>query len=82
MGIVNLGRNGKGIDLYEVLLPFVYTQFVIETLLQLLGIYLFAAVPWFVGWIANGGKREDVAIPFIGSVLLTCLLIPLFYFFA
>jgi hypothetical protein len=43
---------------------------------------LFAAIPCFAGWIANGGKRVDVGIPILGSVLLDALLMLLIYFFA
>ena len=42
----------------------------LEFLFQLLAIYLFAATPWFAGWIANGGKWEDVGIPILGSIFL------------
>jgi len=49
---------------------------------QLLAIYLFAATPCFAGWVANGGKREDVGIPIISSMLLAALLMLLLSFFA
>lgn len=45
----------------------------IESLFQLLAIYIFAALPCFAGWIANGGKREAIGIPIICSVLLALL---------
>jgi hypothetical protein len=54
----------------------------LEFLFQLLAIYLFAATPWFAGWIANGGKWEDVGIPILGSIFLALILIPMIYFFA
>ncbi len=34
---------------------------------QLLAMHLFSATPIFAGWIVNGGRREDVVIPIVGS---------------
>ena len=51
-------------------------------LFQLLTLYLFAATPCFAGWMANGGTREDIGIPILGSVLLTLMFLPLVFFFA
>jgi len=51
-------------------------------LFQLLALYLFAAIPWFAGWIANGGKREDVEIPIFGSIFLIAILMPVVFFFS
>jgi len=48
---------------------------------QLLAIYLFSATPFFAGWIANGGRREDVAIPIVGSLVFSLVLL-LFLFFS
>ena len=45
----------------------------LESIFQVLAVYLFAATPCFAGWIANGGKREDIAVPIICSVLLALL---------
>ena len=53
----------------------------LEFLFQLLAIYLFAATPWFAGWIANGGEWEDVGIPILGSIFLALILLPMIYFF-
>lgn len=53
----------------------------LESIFQILAVYLFAAAPCFAGWIANGGKREDVGIPIIGSILLSLLFGFLIYFF-
>lgn len=53
----------------------------LESIFQVLAVYLFAATPCFAGWIANGGKREDVGIPIIGSILLSLLFGILIYFF-
>jgi hypothetical protein len=60
----------------------VYNRGMLDFLFQLLAIYLFAVTPWFASWIANGGKREDVGIPIIGSILLAVMLMSLIYFFA
>lgn len=46
----------------------------LEPVSQALALYLFAATPRFAGWIANGGKREDIGIPLIASLLLTLAL--------
>lgn len=46
----------------------------LEPVFQALALYLFAATPCFAGWIANGGKREDIGIPLIASLLLTLAL--------
>ncbi len=54
----------------------------LEFIFQILAIYLFAAVPLFAGWIANGGKWEDVGIPAIGSVLLAGVFTLLVFFLA
>jgi hypothetical protein len=45
----------------------------LESAFQILGLYFFAATPCFIGWIANGGKREDIGIPIICSILLFLL---------
>jgi hypothetical protein len=45
----------------------------IESLFQLLAIYIFATLPCFAGWIANGGKREDIGIPIFASILFSLL---------
>jgi hypothetical protein len=63
------------------LLRFVYNPYMLIFLSQLLAIYLFAATPCFAGWIANGGKREDIGIPIICSIFLATLLMILIYFF-
>jgi hypothetical protein len=55
---------------------------VLNFLFQLLALYLFAATPWFAGWLANEGKWEDIGIPIIGSILLTTVLMFLIFFFA
>jgi hypothetical protein len=54
----------------------------LEFLFQLLAIYLFAATPCFAGWIANGGKWEEVGIPAIGSILLASIFTLLVFFLA
>jgi len=54
----------------------------LEFIFQILAVYLFAATPCFAGWIANGGKREDVEIPIFTSILLALLFGVLIYFFA
>jgi hypothetical protein len=53
----------------------------LEYVFQLLAVYLFAATPCFAGWIANGGKREDVGIPVVASIMLTLVFLFLLYFF-
>jgi len=53
----------------------------LESVFQVLAVYFFAATPCFAGWIANGGKREDVGIPIVCSVLLALLFGVLIYFF-
>jgi hypothetical protein len=45
----------------------------LEPIFQILAVYFFAATPCFAGWIANGGKREDIGIPIIASILLALL---------
>lgn len=45
----------------------------LESVFQILAVYLFAAMPCFAGWIANDGKREDIGIPILGSILLSLL---------
>lgn len=52
----------------------------IESLFQLLAIYIFAALPCFAGWIANGGKREDIGIPILASILLSLLFVAMLIF--
>jgi len=52
----------------------------ILSMLQLLTIYLFAALPCFVAWIANGNKKEDIWMPMIGSLLLAAILSVVFLF--
>jgi len=42
----------------------------LESVFQILAVYLFAATPCFAGWIANGGKREEIGIPIVCSLLL------------
>jgi hypothetical protein len=54
----------------------------LEFIFQLLAIYLFIATPCFAGWIANGGKWEDVGIPVFGSILLAIVFIPLVFLLA
>ncbi|MCC6986399.1 MAG: hypothetical protein IT309_08220 [Anaerolineales bacterium] len=51
-----------------------YNHAMLEPVFQALALYLFAATPCFAGWIANGGKREDIGIPLIASLLLTLAL--------
>lgn len=58
-----------GIDFY----PLVYNHIMLESVFQILAVYLFAATPCFAGWIANNGKREDVGIPILASVLLSLI---------
>jgi len=53
----------------------------LESIFQILSVYFFAATPCFAGWIANGGKREDVGIPIILSILLALLFGALIFFF-
>jgi hypothetical protein len=45
----------------------------LESVFQILAVYLFAATPCFAGWIANGGKREHIGIPILASILLSLL---------
>ena len=52
-------------------LDLVYIPTMLESVFQALAVYLFAATPCFVGWIANGGKREEVGIPIAASLLLS-----------
>jgi hypothetical protein len=59
----------------------VYNYFMLESVFQILAVYLFAATPCFAGWIANGGKREDVGIPILASIFLSLLFIVLLIFF-
>jgi hypothetical protein len=59
-----------------------YNHRVLNFLFQLLAIYLFAATPWFAGWIANDGKWQDVGIPIVGSIFLFVVLMFLIFFFA
>jgi hypothetical protein len=47
---------------------------------QLLTIYVYLAIPCFAGWIANGGKREDVNTPIIGSILFAGIFSMIFFF--
>lgn len=54
----------------------------IDDVFQFLALLIFASLPWFAGWIANGGKREDIGIPIIGSVVLTVVFLFLIYVFA
>jgi hypothetical protein len=58
-----------------------YNRCMLEFVFQLLAIYLFSAIPCFAGWIANGGKWEDIAIPVIGSIFLSGILTLFVYFF-
>jgi hypothetical protein len=51
----------------------VYNHAMLESIFQVLAVYLFAATPCFSGWIANGGKRDDIGVPLICSVLLALL---------
>ena len=51
----------------------VYNHTMLESVFQVLAVYFFAATPCFAGWIANGGKREDVGIPIVLSILLSLL---------
>ena len=60
---------------------FVYNPTMLESVFQILAVYLFAATPCFAGWIANGGKREDVGIPIVASLLLSVVFGVLIYFF-
>ena len=53
----------------------------IESVFQILAVYFFAATPCFAGWIANGGKKEDIGIPIFASVFLSLLFGVLIYFF-
>lgn len=59
----------------------VYNRGMLESVFQILAVYLFAATPCFAGWIANGGKREDVGIPIFASILLSLVFGVLIYFF-
>jgi hypothetical protein len=59
-----------------------YNFGMLEFIFQLLPSFLFAATPCFAGWIANGGKWEDVGIPAIGSILFASVLTLLFFFLA
>jgi hypothetical protein len=47
----------------------------LESVFQILAVYFFAATPCFAGWIANGGKRDDIGLPIICSVLLSLLFV-------
>ena len=53
----------------------------LESVFQVLAVYLFAATPCFAGWIANGGKREDVGIPIVASLATSVVFGVLIYFF-
>ena len=53
----------------------------LDFIIQILALYLFAAIPCFAGWVANGGKRDDIEIPIAGSVMLFLLFIVLNHFF-
>ena len=59
----------------------VYNPIMLEAIFQLLAVYLFSATPCFAGWIANGGKWEDVGIPVVASIVLTLVFLFLLYFF-
>ena len=55
----------------------------LEFIFQILvAVYLFAATPWLAGWIANGGKWEDVGITIADSVFFSVLFGVMIYFFA
>ena len=53
----------------------------LEFVFQILAVYLFVATPCLAGWIANGGKREEIGIPIAGSIMLSLLFGGLIYFF-
>ena len=59
----------------------VYNHNMLESVFQILAVYFFAATPCFAGWIANGGKKEDIGIPIFASVFLSLLFGALIYFF-
>jgi len=59
---------------------FVYNPTMLESVFQVLAVYIFAATPCFAAWIANGGKREDFGLPVITSMLLFALFGVLIYF--
>jgi len=54
----------------------------LESAFQILAVYVFAATPCLAGWIANGGRREDVGVAVVASVFLSVLFGVLIYFFA
>jgi len=56
-----------------ILVTLVYNLTMLESIFQILAVYFFAATPCFAGWIANGGKREDIGVPIVLSVLLSLL---------
>lgn len=60
----------------------VYDAIMLEAVFQFLAVYLFAAMPCFAGWIANGGMREDVGIPVVASIVLTLVFLFLLIFIA
>ncbi len=88
--IVDAASNSRRLDSYKSMLRpsticfvgLVYNPCMLNFLLQLIAIYLFAATPCFAGWIANGGKREDIGIPILSSVVLACIFILMVFFFA
>lgn len=65
----------------SILYYLVYNHVMLEPVFQILAVYLFAATPCFAGWIANGGKRDDIGIPIVTSILLFLLFGVLILFF-
>ena len=59
----------------------VYNSIMLESVFQVLAVYLFAATPCFAGWIANGGRREDIGLPVFTSLLLSALFGVLLFLF-
>jgi hypothetical protein len=68
-GIQHVDRFRANGDLF--LHYFVFNRTMLDYVFQFLAVYLFAAMPCFAGWIANGGKREDIEIPIVTSILLS-----------
>ena len=59
----------------------VYNHNMLNFVLQILALYLFAAIPCFAGWIANGAKKDDIGIAIVGSLLVFLLFGVLLFLF-
>jgi hypothetical protein len=80
-GILNCARTFRSQPAIVSMYILLYNPIMLESIFQILAVYLFAAMPCFPGWIANGGKREDVGIPIVASLLLSLLFGVLILFF-